>query len=116
MDSKYNKTKFRKITSDLFDKLIITEKEKKKDCLDAISILRNSLHNNSINKNRDFNTIINGKQFTFTKNKPTTATISDIIFLIDFALDIIEEVIKSPEVSRLSSPIPDLFHIEIGYK
>lgn len=116
IDTRYNKRRFFEITRDLFSRVTITNKPEKENCFIAISIMRNSLHNNSINRNCNFNELINGRRFTFVKNKPTTGTIFDHIFLIDFALDIIEEIIKSPEILKLSSPIPDLFHVEIGYR
>ncbi len=115
LENKNNKRNFLEIVDDLFDKLTIKNKLEKKNCFMAMSILRNSLHNNSINKNRSFNELVNGKRFIFIKNKHTTGDIFDHIFLIDFALDIIEEVVNSREVLSLSAPIPDQFHIEIGY-
>ena len=116
MDSEYDKRLFSKITHDLLERLTITDKVEKENCLIAMSIMRNSLHNNSINRNRSFNELINGKRFIFIKNKHTTGDIFDHIFLIDFALDIIEEIINSPEVLNLPVPIPDSFHVEMGYE
>jgi hypothetical protein len=113
LDGTYSKTKFNIIVSDLFEKITISDKDKKKDCFKVMSILRNSLHNNSINKNGDFTTIIRGQKFEFINYKPTTGTIFDHIFLIDFTLDIIKEIIESPEISKYTTPIPDLFHIEL---
>jgi hypothetical protein len=115
LDSTYSKSKFNEIMSDLFEKITISDKDKKKDCFKVMSILRNSLHNNSINKNGDFTTIVRGQKFEFINNKPTTGTILDHIFLIDYILDILEEIIESPEISKFNTPIPDLFHIELGY-
>lgn len=116
LEPTYAEHKFSKITTDLFNKLTIGNKDEKRKCLDAISLLRNSLHNNSINKNKDFEEIINGKLFKFVKGEPVQGTIHDDIFLVDYALDIIKEVSEAPEVLKLSTPIQDLFHVKIGYE
>lgn len=116
MDNRYDKRLFSKIARNLLGQLTITDKLEKENCFIAMSILRNSLHNNSINRNFHFDKTINGRRFIFIKDKPTTATIFDHIFLIDFAFDAIGDIIKSPEVLKLPTPIPDLFHVEMGYK
>ncbi len=113
IDASYKEKKFNVITDDLFKKITILDVETKKNCLKVLSMVRNSLHNNSINKNGDFSAVINGREFKFFNNKPTTATIFDLIFLIDYTLDILKEVIESPEISKFNTSIPDLFHVEL---
>ena len=105
---------FELITTKLFDRITVTEKDEKKDCLKVMTVMRNSLHNNSVNKNASIDKTIKGKRFELIKNQNTHSTIFDIIFFIDCSLDIIEEVINAPEVLRLPTPIPDQFHLNLS--
>lgn len=104
---------FERILGRLFDRITISEENEKIEALKALSLLRNSLHNNSINRNESFQTTIKGKEFVFKKDSPTQATIFDVIFLIDHVLDVIDEIINAPEVAALPAPIPVEFHPQL---
>jgi hypothetical protein len=105
---------FDKLVTGLFARITISDREEKKDCLKVMSVLRNSLHNNSVNRNASIDKTINGRHFEIIENKNTQATIFDIIFLIDYSIDIIESIINSEEILKLPTPIPDQFHLNLG--
>jgi len=111
-NNKYNsKNGFIRKMHDLLSIITLNNKNDKKKVFIAISILRNSLHNNSVNLSNNFNEIIKNKDFCFIKGQPAYSSILDLIFLIDCAIDIIDEILSSPEVLTLQSPIPELFTI-----
>jgi len=115
LDSSYNQRNgFQKKVVDLLTKINLPDRQEKEDCFMIMALLRNSLHNNSINKNGDHKVLLYGTMFIFENDKPTHATIQDILLVIEQAVEITAEIISQPEIFILPTPIENRFQIEIG--
>lgn len=115
LDSTYNQRNgFHKKVDDLLIRINLPDRHKKKDCFRIMALLRNSLHNNSINKNGDHTILLSGVTFNFENDKPTHATIQDTLLVIEQAVEIAAEIVSRPEILALPAPIENSFQIEIG--
>lgn len=99
---------FENIVNDLCNSITIDDKEKKKETLKALSSLRNSLHNNGIHQNANFETEVDGIKFEFIKGEIPKCETFNLIKLLQLILKIVDEIINSPEVLGLPIPIKDL--------
>ena len=79
-----------------------------------MALFRNSLHNNSINRNGDHDILFAEMRFVFQDQKPTHATIQEITLIVEQAVEISGDIISRPEILALPAPIENLFQIEIG--
>lgn len=114
-DPDYNQRRgFQKKLADLLARLGLPGAKEKEDCFRVLALLRNSLHNNSINKNGDHDIQLSGARFVFKDDKPTQATIQDTLLLLDRAVEITAEIINHPKVLALPAPIENRFQVEIG--
>lgn len=114
-DPSYNQRNgFEKKLTDLLGRINLPEPQEKQGCFKAMALLRNSLHNNSVNLNGDHDILVSGVRFVFKNDKPTQATIQDTLLLLEQAVEIAAEIIKQPEVLALPAPIENRFQVEIG--
>jgi hypothetical protein len=114
-DEKYNQKKgFQQKVVDLLDRLSISDKKNKADCFMVMALLRNSLHNNGINKNGNHDINVSGVRFIFEDDKPTRATTNDIVFIVEQGIEIVAGLINLPEILGLPAPIENRFQIEMG--
>ena len=114
-DSNYNhRTGFQKKVTDLFDRVNVLDRGKKADCFKVMALLRNSLHSNSVNRNGDHDILLFGVRFVFQNNKPTTATMPNILHVIEHAIEIVAEIVVHPTITALPAPIENRFQVEIG--
>ena len=114
-DSSYNQRKpFQRKVSDLLDRIAVPDRKRAEDCFKVMALLRNSLHDNSINRNGDHDILFAGVRFVFQNQKPTRATIQDIMLIVEQAVEITRDMIGRPEILALPTPIENLFQIEIG--
>ncbi len=115
LDSSYNQRNgFQKKVADLLARINLPDGQKKEDCFRVMALLRNSLHNNSINKNGDHDILLSGVRFVFENDKPTHATIQDTLHVIEQAVETAAEIISQPQILALPTPIENRFQIEIG--
>jgi len=106
-------TGFYKIVETLFDKITILDKQQKKDILNTMAMVRNSLHSNGIHvplhpSLNSKSVTIGSQTFTFNKGQSTSISESQMIVLINEVINILDEIVKSVEIQRLGS-VPILF-------
>lgn len=99
---------FESIANDLINSISLNDKEKKKESLKVLSCFRNSLHNNGVHKNADFKTVVEEIKFEFIKGELARIETFLLIKLLQHVLIIIDEIINSPEILALPTPIKDL--------
>lgn len=114
-DNNYNhRAGFQKKVGDLFDRINLADRGKKEDCFRVMALLRNSLHNNSVNRNGDHDIVVFGVRFVFQNNRATHATMHDILHVIEHAIEIVGEITVHPAIVALPAPIANRFQVEIG--
>ena len=75
----------------------------------VLSYMRNSLHNNGINRNKNGNFSINGRDFVFTKDvKVNCASWIDIFIILESILLAINAILMHPRIKAIHY-IPDNF-------
>ena len=104
---------FYAITDTLLKKISVSDKARKLEILNAMAMIRNSMHNNSIHvpipPAPDSQTITIGNiRLQFDKGQPTYMLESEMIVLLNTIIDILEEIVNSAEVQQLP-PVPKLF-------
>ncbi|MCH7647393.1 MAG: hypothetical protein IIA83_02135 [Thaumarchaeota archaeon] len=111
--SKNPSTGFYNITKVLLDKISVPDKPRKLEILNAMAMIRNSMHNNGIHAPvppaPDSQTITIGNTvLRFDKGNPTDLLETQMVDLINAVIDILKEIVNSTEVQQLPS-VPNLF-------
>ncbi len=102
-----------KILKKLFKTITISDKEEKIKILMILQAIRNTLHSNGIHNNDPLTKTIDGYEFEFVKGKGVNcANWTSIPIVIKATSELIDEIIKAPEIKQISEKVLDQ-HIEL---
>lgn len=110
LDSSYYGRGFENISSDLFNAITIDNKDDKRKCIKVLSCLRNGFHNNGVHRNADFTATVDGTTFEFKRGEVIISELLIVIKLLKFILTLVADIINTPEVLALPTPIIDLMN------
>ena len=111
--SKDPPTGFYVITKTLLDKITISDKQRKLEVLNAMAMVRNSMHNNGIHAPippapPSQTVTIGATTLNFDKGEEGSILESEMVDLINAVIDILDEIVQAPEIQNLTS-VPLLF-------
>jgi hypothetical protein len=101
------------IKHELFKRITLKDKERKEQSLEVLALIRNSLHSNGYHfgyKASCSRIELSGEIFMFEHTKQVNcAGWKHITCAINWTLTVIEEILDSPEICQLKSPLSDTF-------
>lgn len=104
-------TSFYKSAERLLNRISVTERHKKLETLNVVALIRNSMHSNGIHYSRDKSSTriaIKGIVYDFEYGKKVScAGWSYLIPALHAGLNVLEEILMSPEVRALPEPVRD---------
>lgn len=102
--------KYYEIVNEILTKTNIRNPQTKLDTLYTLAMIRNSFHSNGIHTKDDRTVIINGTKFEFFKGKEVTDVgYERLTILIHEIITILEEIINSQNIQKMTWIIPKLF-------
>jgi len=103
---------YERILKELFACIRILDKDEKIKTLKILQAIRNSLHSNGIHNNKSLSKQIDGFKFDFERGHGVTCANWDgIIIAIKATAELVDEIIKTPEIIKISGLVSDQ-HIE----
>lgn len=101
--SEPGKTGFGKNCAVLLTRVTLVDRDRAKDILDAITLLRNSLHNNGIHRGEDWGPFTtHGLTYQFRKDCDVQcASFAHVLAILDSTIDTLDEILVSTEVKSL---------------
>lgn len=110
LDPSVSHRAYSKIVNRLFDKISISDKDRKKDILHVLAHMRNAIHSNGIHNNESIAIPIGNYTFTFEKGKIVTCLDWGAIPLaIQEIVKILQEIIQTQEVKAITALIENKY-------
>lgn len=101
---------FIRILDELFKNISISDEDEKKKTLKILQFIRNTYHSNGMHNNEPLTKVIDGLEFKFVKGEGVNcASWTGIPIAIKAAAELIDEIIKTPEIIEILEPIPDQY-------
>ena len=98
------------ILNELFKNISISDKEEKKKTLKILQFIRNTYHSNGRHNNEPLTKVIDGFEFKFVKGEGVNcASWAGIPIAIKATAELIDEIIKTPEIKKILESIPDQY-------
>lgn len=97
------------IVQEVLTKTKIPYAQKKLDTLYTLARIRNSFHSNGIHIEPTKSITINGTSFHFVKGKKVYVNYDKLTILIDEIISILEEIVNSAEIKKITKKIPMLY-------